>query len=112
MARLSLWKDGKHSNDYKFFDRRISEMFTVGGTGILCHKYLGPVTQGTQITTTAISTINTNILAVSDTANVNIGDTVTCTNVPTNATVSAKDASTITLSSAITADIASGNDIG
>jgi len=41
MARLSLWKDGKHSNDYKFFDRRISEMFTIGGTGILVHKYLG-----------------------------------------------------------------------
>ena len=42
MARLSLWKDGKHSNDYKFLDRRISEMYTIGGTGILCHKYLGP----------------------------------------------------------------------
>ena len=41
MPRLSLWKDGKHSNDYKFLDRRVSEMFTVGGTGILCHKYLG-----------------------------------------------------------------------
>ena len=41
MPRLSLWKDGQHSNDYKFFDRRISEMFTLGGTGILCHKYLG-----------------------------------------------------------------------
>jgi hypothetical protein len=41
MARLSLWKDGKHSNDYKFFDRRISEMFTMGGTGIIIHKYLG-----------------------------------------------------------------------
>lgn len=41
MPRLSLWKDGKHSNDYKFIDRRISEMFTIGGTGIYLHKYLG-----------------------------------------------------------------------
>ena len=41
MARLSLWQDGKHSNDYKFMDRRISEMFTIGGTGILVNKYLG-----------------------------------------------------------------------
>lgn len=41
MPRLSLWKDGQHSNDYRFFDRRISEMFTLGGTGILVHKYLG-----------------------------------------------------------------------
>lgn len=45
MARLSLWKDGKHSNDYKFLDRRISELYTIGGTGVLLHKYLGPVEQ-------------------------------------------------------------------
>jgi hypothetical protein len=45
MARLSLWQDGKHSNDYKFMDRRISEMFTIGGTGILLNKYLGPIQQ-------------------------------------------------------------------
>ena len=41
MARLSLWQDGRHSNDYKFMDRRISEMFTIGGTGVLVNKYLG-----------------------------------------------------------------------
>jgi len=41
VPRLSLWKNNIHSNDYKFMDRRISEMFTLGGTGILCHKYLG-----------------------------------------------------------------------
>ena len=45
MPRLSLWKDGQHSNDYKFIDRRISEMFTIGGTGILVNKYLGPIEQ-------------------------------------------------------------------
>ena len=44
MPRLSLWKDGKHTNDYKFFDRRISELFTISGTGIHLHKYLGPQT--------------------------------------------------------------------
>lgn len=41
MPRLSLWRPNK-GNDYKFFDRRISEMFTVGGTDIHIHKYLGP----------------------------------------------------------------------
>lgn len=46
MPRLSLWKDGAHTNDFKFFDRRISEMFTVGGTGINVHKYLGILDQG------------------------------------------------------------------
>jgi len=45
MARLSLWKNGKHSNDYKFLDRRISEMFTIGGVGVYLHKYLGPIEQ-------------------------------------------------------------------
>ena len=45
MARLSLWKDGRHTNDYKFLDRRISEMYTIGGTGVLLHKYLGPIEQ-------------------------------------------------------------------
>ena len=38
MPRLSLWKDGAHTNDYRFFDRRIKEMFTIGGTGINVHK--------------------------------------------------------------------------
>lgn len=45
MPRLSLWRDN-HSNDYKFTDRRISEMFTIGGTGVLVHKYLGTRNQG------------------------------------------------------------------
>ena len=45
MARLSLWKDGRHSNDYRFIDRRISEMFTISGTGVNVHKYLGPLAQ-------------------------------------------------------------------
>ena len=45
MPRLSLYRPEK-GNDYKFFDRRISEMFTVGGVDVHIHKYLGPLTQG------------------------------------------------------------------
>jgi hypothetical protein len=112
VARLSLWQDGRHTNDYKFFDRRISEMFTIGGTGILCHKYLGTNPQGVYITTTTPVTTITNVLSVSDTGNINLGDTVTCTNVPTNATVIAKNASTITLSANITANIGTGTSVG
>lgn len=41
MPRLSLWRETR-GNDYKFFDSRISEMFTIGGTGVVVHKYLGP----------------------------------------------------------------------
>lgn len=47
MPRLSLWKEGARTNDYKFFDGRIREQFTVGGTTINIHKYLGAPTGGT-----------------------------------------------------------------
>lgn len=40
MPRLSLWKEQK-SNDYRFIDRTISEMFTVGATDLYIHKYIG-----------------------------------------------------------------------
>ena len=45
MPRLSIFKPEK-GNDYKFFDRNIKEMFTVGGTDLHLHKYLGPYNQG------------------------------------------------------------------
>jgi len=41
MPRISLYKP-ERGNDYEFLDRQISEMFTVGGTDINIHKYLGP----------------------------------------------------------------------
>jgi len=43
MPRLSLWRPNR-TNDYRFFDRTISEMYTVGGLDIYVHKYLGPKT--------------------------------------------------------------------
>ena len=45
MPRLSIYKPEK-GNDYKFFDKNIKEMFTVGGTDLLIHKYIGPYDQG------------------------------------------------------------------
>lgn len=41
MPRLSLYKPEK-GQDYKFLDNTILEMFTVGGTDVFIHKYLGP----------------------------------------------------------------------
>ena len=41
MPRLSLYKPEK-GKDYEFLDRQILEMFTVGGTDLFVHKYLGP----------------------------------------------------------------------
>lgn len=43
MPRLSLYRPQK-GNDYKFIDKTIWEMFQVGGTDILIHKYIGPGT--------------------------------------------------------------------
>ena len=40
MPRLSLYKPEK-GNDYSFIDKQVLEMFTVGGTDINIHKYLG-----------------------------------------------------------------------
>jgi hypothetical protein len=45
MPRLSLYRPNK-SNDYKFLDRTIKEMFTAGATDLLVHKYLGPGDNG------------------------------------------------------------------
>lgn len=54
MPRLSLYRPNK-TNDYRFFDRTISEQFTVGGLDIYCHKYLGPKTVENDPTTTGVN---------------------------------------------------------
>ncbi len=40
MPRLSLYKP-QRGNDYSFIDKQVYEMFTVGGTDINIHKFLG-----------------------------------------------------------------------
>lgn len=44
MAKLRLWDRSKRNN-YKFFDRTISQMFSVGGTEFMVHKYVGTYNQ-------------------------------------------------------------------
>ena len=41
MPRLSLYRPNR-TRDYQYLDRIISERYTVGGTDIYVHKYLGP----------------------------------------------------------------------
>jgi hypothetical protein len=41
MPRLSLYKP-ERGKDYEFLDKQILEMFTIGGTDVFVHKYLGP----------------------------------------------------------------------
>lgn len=120
MARLSLWKDGKHTNDYKFMDRRVSELFTISGTGVLVHKYLGTDSSGAG--TNVIVTDNVDVpvtndppqendpttttIPVSDTSKINIGDTIMGDGFPPCSKVIAKDAETITVDKVITNPLA------
>jgi hypothetical protein len=111
VPRLSLWKDGRHSNDYKFFDRRISEMFTLGGTGILVHKYLGINEQNT-VKITSVSQANASpILNFGATGDVMLGNFVVGTGIAANTTVIAKTANTVTLSSNTTTALTSNSTV-
>lgn len=108
MPRLSVWKDGVHSNDYKYFDKKISELFTVGGTGILVHKYLGTNEQNTTKTTNAAQVAAGTLLNFATTSDIDLGMFVTATGVTTGTTVAAKTANTVTLSASTTSAVASG----
>jgi hypothetical protein len=111
VPRLSLWQDGAHSNDYKYFDRKISELFTVGGTGILVHKYLGPVEQNTVKTTNAAQAAAGITLNFASTTDIDLGMFVTATSIPAGATVAAKTANTVTLSTSTTSAVTSGTTV-
>ena len=50
MPRISLYRPTK-SSDYFFIDRVILEQFTVGGTDVIVHKYLGPKNPSTENST-------------------------------------------------------------
>ena len=58
MPRLSLYRPTK-GHDYNFIDARIYEMFTVGGTDINIHKYLGPKNPVTGEATSSVPTYST-----------------------------------------------------
>jgi hypothetical protein len=114
MTRLSMWRDN-HSLDYKFFDKRISEEFTIGGTGILLHKYLGPQANGmaNAYTLTANVAANTRTLSFANVTVLEVGQTVQGININANTIVTAINASsnTATISSNVTASISSGTPI-
>lgn len=66
MPRISMWQNGAHTNDFKFFDKRIHEMFTVGGTGINVHKYVGIIDQGASNDASQPRTTENDPLAIQD----------------------------------------------
>ena len=65
MPRLSLYRPNKQ-NDYRFLDRTIHEMLTVGGTDLYIHKYTGPTDQGPSIDYTQPQYIDPNPTKIQD----------------------------------------------
>jgi len=111
MGKLSLWKPHK-SKDFKFFDRTISEMFRIGSAEVLVHKYLGPMPQGTQLTTSVGQTAVNSPLVFNSTAGVNPGDFVYGNNIPAGATVINITPTSVTLSVNTTAILPTNSKVG
>ena len=113
MPRLSLWKDGRHTNDFKFFDQRISEMFTMGGTGVLLHKYVGTTTQSASYTTTSNASANASTLSFANVSTFGVGQTVSGIGIAANTVVTSANtvANTVTISNSLTESVAAGSPV-
>ena len=107
MPRLSLWRSN-HSNDYKFFDRRMSEMFTIGGTDINVHKYLGTNEQNLSKTTSATQPSPGTVLEFSNTSAINVGNYIVGPSLPDGTKVASKTLANITLTSSTVSAVSSG----
>jgi hypothetical protein len=112
MPRLSLWREN-HSNDFKFFDRRISEMFTIGGTGFYVHKYLGTQNQTTAYPVTANAAIGSQMLEFGNVSVFEVGQTVSGIGIDSGTVIRGVDVvgNTITLSTTVTSNISSGDPV-
>lgn len=65
MPRLSNYKPNK-GNDYNFFDKRMSEMFTIGGVSINLHMYLGPIPQTNSTSATEPKNLTQSVKNIQD----------------------------------------------
>ena len=92
-------------------DRIISEEFTVGGTGVNVHKYLGTQEQNTVKITNATESSASAVLEFASTSNIGLGEFVTGTGIPADTKVIAKDATSVTLNNSTTIALLSGSTI-
>lgn len=88
-----MWRDN-HSLDYKFFDRRIFEEFTLGGTGVHLHKYLGPLAQANAYVITGNVNSGSNTLYFGNVAAFEVGQSVSGVGIAANTFVISKDTTT------------------
>ena len=92
-------------------DRVIGEEFTVGGTGVNVHKYLGTQEQNTVKITNATQSSASAVLEFASTSNISLGEFVTGTGIPADTKVIAKDATSVTLNNSTTIALLCGSTI-
>jgi hypothetical protein len=73
-------------------------MFTIGGTGVLLNKYLGPTAQGTQISTSASQMTINDHLTFSNTSGVTVGMFVNGNGIDAGTTVASMNSTSVVLS--------------
>jgi hypothetical protein len=107
-----MWREN-HTNDYKFMDRRISEEFTVGGTGVLLHKYLGTINQANTYPTSANVTANTSVISFANVALFEPGQNISGAGIQANTVIFTTNTTvnTITISKPVTETISTGTAI-
>jgi hypothetical protein len=111
VPRISLWKDGKRTDDFKFFDKVINEQFTMGATDIYIHKYLGPQNNNKQlVTTTSQNAIGTS-LTFTDISTINVSQFVFGIGIASDTKVGVKTSNTINLTKSTTSIIPIGTTI-
>ena len=66
MPKLSLWKSGQHTNDYRFLDRAVSEQFTIGAVDMYVHKLLSSGGAGVTGDATQPNNTDAGILGIQD----------------------------------------------
>lgn len=111
VPRISLWQEGRHSDDYKFIDRNIAEIFTAGGTSCYIHKYLGPADNTLSLNTSNSTVTGNSVLIFSNTSNVSVGQFVFGANIPSNTKVGAKTANTVTLTNSVSNTVVTGSTV-
>ena len=87
-------------------------MFTVGGTGVLLNKYLGPTAQGTQISTSASQMTINDHLTFSNTSGVTVGMFVNGNGIAAGTTVASMNSTSIVLSKPTINPVGSNVNIG
>jgi len=89
-------------------DRVISETFTVGGTGINVHKYLGTHDQNTTKVTNANQSSTSAVLEFASTSDILLNMLVAGDGIANGTKVIAKNATSVTLNNATTSALLSG----